>query len=442
MTDGLEQRGEEQRPHREPWLLAPVDTLPGRSRWVMVAACPLLILAWCVLHNGDLLAAWGLPDVQFYVAMAHGRYDLVPQPFSSRPLAPMIARLIATLAHSRVEGGFAALAFVSLYLTLAAVFWLLSRSKAPRWMVPAVAVVPFWPQLLGFAGLPDPLYTALLAGLLVSLELEWILVAAALMLPLMLARESTSLVLVCLLAVCWRRLRWGGSALAVGSAVVGAMLVRHFSAAGLPNPEHLSGSTYMVGKVMSNSLRSLGVVPWSNVYPYLCSAPAWQMRLDMSGVQSVGVCSWDRSGPLQAVWAFLTIFGVLPLLLIAVRRRWRDAFLHGGLLVSFCMLYGGISLLLAPALGTWYVRLFGYAWPLPLVAVPRLLGSTGSQGDSRTRARLLGCGALLSVHVGLCVMGNRVGRPMEVAAAAALQMSAAALLLVQKQLSRESSNRV
>ncbi len=445
MINGLEQQKTLQRPSRGSWLLDPVGTLSGRSRRWMIAACPVLVLAWCALRNGGLLAAWGLPDVQFYVAMAHGRYDLVPQPFSSRPLAPLLARSIANLAHCRVEDGFEALAYVSLFTALLAVFWLLSRSKAPRWMILAVAIVPFWPQLLSFAGLPDPLYTALLAALLVALETGWVYVAAGLMLPLMLARESTVLVLLCLLAVCGRRLRWGGSALAIGAAITGAALVKHFSAGGLPNPEHLSGGTYMFGKIMSNSLRSLGVVPWSNVYPYLCNAPAWQMRLRLGGVETVGVCSWEISAPMQAIWAILTSFGVLPMLLIAPRRRPRDTFPHGDLLLPFCLLYGGISLLLAPALGTWYVRLVGYAWPLPLVAVPRLSGAAGlwrGPGDEKTRARLLWCGALMLVHGGLCALGNGIGTVEEVAAAVTLQLGAVALILVHPQGPQGSLNRV
>ncbi len=426
------------------WLFAPVSTLSGRSRRWTVALCSSLVLGWCAFRNGDLAPEWDLPDVRFYVDMAQRRFDLVPQPFTSRPLAPLLARYLAPLAHGSVHAGFIVLAYVSLLWTLVVVFWLLLRSRSPRWMVGAVAIVPFWWQLLGYAGLPDPLYTALLATLLLALECGWTYSAAGLMLPLMLARESTSLTLLCLLAVGWRRLRPVGCLLAVGSAAAGAFAVHRLSAAGLPNPEHLSGGVYMVGKLVSNSLRSFGVLPWSNVYPVLCAAPSWQMSLPMGRVQSVGVCTWDTVAPMQLIWALLTTFGLLPLLAIALWRRWIPAFRHDDLALRFCLLYGGLSLLLAPALGTWYARLFAYGWPLLLVAVPRLLDC--GPGDRRGW-RLAGAGpyrwgALLLVHVVLFVLGDGMSTGRGVVEAAVLYMLAAALFLVHRRMPKPTPQRV
>ncbi len=410
-------------------LLDSVATLGPRARWGVLAAATLLTFGWAALPNGDLRDAWGLPDVMHYVAMARGHYEQVPAPFSSRPLAPLLARWLSGSLHGDVLHGFAALALVSVLLTAGGVFWLALRSRAPRWVLLLLAAVPFWPQLLGYAGLPDPLYTVLLAGLLVTLECGWIWTAALLMLPLTLTRESTSLTLVCLLLVGWRQLRWRGAAVAVGSVALGTAVVRHLSAGSLPNPEHMSGGLYLVGKVVSNTVRSLGVLPWSNVYPELCGAPAWQHALHIGPVRSVGYCAYSAVTVQQAVLGLLTTFGLLPMVLLAVGRAWRQV-ARDSLLVRFCLLYGGVSLLIAPMLGTWYARLFGYGWPLLLVAVPRLLGALPSaERQARAAAaRWMAVGCLQVVVAALALRAFQPGVPVWIGGCEAV---AAALLFVQ-----------
>lgn len=417
-----------------PWFLAPCNRLSRLYRWFWALFGPVAIVLWSIHRNHVTQEAWGLPDVRFYLDMAHGRYDLVPQPFTSRPLAPFLARLLAHAIHGTVEAGFAALAIPAVACASAVVYWLLLRSAAPRWILLAVLCLPFWPQLLSYTGLPDPLYTALLALLLVALEYDRVYLAASIMLPLMLARESTSLTLICLLLVGWRRLGWGGCALAFACTAAGGLIVQQVSVLGLANPEQLSGGLYMLGKVVSNSMRTIGLVPWSNVYPVLCPAPAWQMPLSIGRVHSIGVCFADSLGPMQACWAFLTTFGVLPLLLLTLlKRRVRKQIGPASLVVRFCGLYGGISLLLAPTLGTWYARLFAYAWPLLLVAMPRLYGKEAEEALPAGRAGLsrLRCAAMLVLHLCLCAVGIQVETLRLLALVCGLQMLGAALILVQ-----------
>lgn len=413
---------------KEPWLVAPCRTLSGRSRWLWLVGCSLAVLAWCRYLNGSMGAAWQFPDVRFYLDMANGLQQRVPQPFTSRPLAPMLAAGLAHVMHSSVENGFWLMVMVCVSWMLGVVYWLVLRSSAPRWILLAVACLPFWPQMVAFAGLPDPLYSALLAALLLALEYDHVFVAASLMLPLMLARESTSLTLVCFLLAGWRRLRWSAGAFAVACAGAGVVLVRHFSASGLANPEHLSGRVYLLGKVVANTSRSLGIVPWSNVYPVLCPRPVWRVAMHLGGIQSVGVCSVSMLGPMQVSWAFLTTFGVLPLLAVVVLYRGRTTLAQSGFAVRFCVLYGGISLLLAPTLGTWYARLFAYAWPLLLVALPRLYGDVA--GGALLRDPAWFAAALLALDLLICALGSRIDSPWLAWLVVALQASGLALILV------------
>ena len=430
MGDGLKAAG---RGLDERLLFAPLHTLSGRKRWWIVLAAVVGTVGWSAWLGGDLMTAWGLPDVAFYVDMAHRRVDLVPQPFSARPLAPLLARWIAAAGGFWVQGGFTVLAYLSLAWTAGVVFWLALRTRAPRWVLLALVSVPFWPALLVHAGLPDPLYAALLAGVLVALERGWMMGAAGLMFPLMLARESTSLTLVCLLLVGWRRLGWRGGALAVAGAVAGAAVVHRMSAGGLPNPEGMSGGLYMVGKVVANLFRSVGVVPWSNVYPELCGAPVWRAGLRVGPVREVGVCGWSPIAPLQALGALLTTFGLLPVLLFRGGRKLWEVWRQGDDLLRFSVLYGGVSLVLGPALGTWYQRLFGYGWPLLLVAAPRLAGMW--EGSRREPLRRQAEGGLLGLHLVVCGLGTVFLSGGRLAWVVVLEAVAVALLLVHRRSS-------
>ncbi len=421
-------------------LFQPLNTIPPRQRVAVAAVCTLLTAGWSWSRNANLRYAWTLPDVMYYVDMAKGRYDLVPAPFSARPLAPLLAHVVSSLTHGSVESGFACLAALSLLFALAAVFGLAVRTSAPRCTLLLLAAVPFWPQLLGNAGLPDPLYAALIAGLLLALHADRLHLCAALMLPLMLARESTWLALLCLLAVTWpgaRRPRVG--LLALGCAAAGALLVRHLSAGGLPNPEHLPGALYMAGKLLANTARSFGLTPWSNVYPELCSTPAWQATLHLGPVRSIGVCQLSSEGPLEAVSGGLTVFAVLPLLALLLPAARRLSLGRTSVLTRFCILYGAISFLLAPSLGTWYTRLFGYGWPLFLVALPRLLGDCNSPtgpGDLSDSPEWLTGGAapwglLVVVHLVICGLSLLpLSRPV-LAGVGLTEVAVSALFVVQ-----------
>ena len=418
-------------------LFAPLNTLSVRSRTLVVALATLCTLAWSALHNGKLPDAWDLPDVHFYLAMARGRVDLVPAPFSARPLAPLLARGISALLHRSTETGFTVLAVLSLCFALAAVFTLAVRTRAPRCILILIAAVPFWPQLLANAGLPDALYTALLAGLLLALHAEALPAAALLMLPLVLTRESTWLTLLCLVAVGWRQLRWRYSLLALAATVAGTLIVRHFGAGSLPNPEHLPGSLYMAGKLVSNTFRSFGLDPWSNVYGELCGAPSWQHAVHLGPVRTVGICRWEPESLLETISALLTVFGILPafaLALLITKLPPEPLSLRGtSLLTRFCLLYGGTSFLLAPSLGTWYTRLFGYGWPLLLVALPRLVATPREATHPAPHPWPDAVwGTLVVGHLLIWAVGQTLFPAIWLLGIGGLEICCAALILVQR----------
>ena len=435
------------------WLLRPLNTLSLRLRWLST----LLLTCFAALLSFHLQRwlepPFNLPDNEYYRRLASGRGASVPQPFASRPLAPLLARALGHWRHVPVELGFYWLGCGSLVLTLAVVFALAMRTAAPRWLLLAIAVTPFWTNLLHALVLPDPLSAALLCGLLLCLAANRPLWAAATLFPLMLARESTSLTLLCLLAVGWRQMRWRGCLLAVGAAVAGSGVVRMLSPHAAGNTEHLPMVVYLAAKLPWNLLRLVGIAPWSNLYPYLCTVPGWQIAMHVGSLRSLGVCSVSPAAPLLAAQALLTAFGWLPLLLFVVWRErragpsqkpresqnFRSRFSSLDLLTKFCLLYGGISFALAPLIGTEYMRLYGYAWPLLFVALPRLVSapaeprtstSASRGGALATGWRLLAVAGLLLLQIGIGALEIWDTRASAVAWVAVLVAAAGLLLAI------------
>ena len=311
-------------------------------------------------------------DARFYIAMASGDYSQVMQPFASRQLGALLVAGWMHLSHCTVETGFLIEGTASIVFTLVAIYYLALKTAAPRWLLFAMAFVPFWNFLLQDLVLPDLWYSALLALLLLLLEEEHMLAAALMMFPLMLSRESTVLTLACFLIACWKRLRWTERVVAVISAVAGSIVVKHLAMRAQPNSEHLPASIYMLAKVPWNLMNNVfGLVPWSNVNTQFCAVPRWAFHVHLGPVQGIGICGFSVTGWVLISEALLSEFGLLPLLLGFLWWRGRKPGAPS-VLLRFTLFYGVASLVLAPVLGTWAARLIGYAWPIFFVALPML----------------------------------------------------------------------
>jgi hypothetical protein len=367
-------------------LAASMQRWSLRDRWIAGSVGTTV----CFLFSLDRMAFYFSPfivaDADHYLDLARGNFSGVIQPFASRPLGALVVAGIARVLHCSVERGFVIEGIAALIVMAAAVYTLLMRTKAPRWMVLAVGLVPFWGISLQDLVLPDLWYSALLSIMLLLLASEQLMPAALMMFPLMLSRESTSLTLVCFLIAGWGALRWRDRIAAVASAVAGALVVGRLAARSQSNVEHLPQAVYMLAKVPWNFMHNvLGLVPWSNVAPSLCSVPAWSMSLHIGPVRAIGVCGFTTVSWEFLARALLTNFGLLPLLLVFLWRR-RDKMAKRSVLLKFALLYGGLSLALAPVLGVWFDHLIGYAWPLFLVAAPGLFNEVDDVATTGRRA--------------------------------------------------------
>ncbi len=353
-------------------LTAPIARMSAPSR----LAAGLAAIFCCLLaamHSVSLQeSVYVAGDARFYLGIATGDHSQVMQPFASRQLGALVVTALMNLLHCTVERGFVLEGTASIVVMLVAVYYLALKTSAPRWLLFAIAFVPFWSLLLQDLVLPDLWYSALLAVMLLVLDGEHILAAAMMMFPLMLSRESTSLTLVCFLIATWKHSRWTDKIVAVISAFAGSVVVNHLAARAQPNSERLPESIYMLAKVPWNFMNNvLGLVPWSNVNPQFCAVPRWMFPLHLGPVHAIGVCGFSVTGWISISEAVLSAFGLLPLLVGFLWWRTRG-FGKSTVLLRFTLLYGAASILLSPVLGTWFNRLIGYAWPIFFVALPLL----------------------------------------------------------------------
>jgi hypothetical protein len=381
-------------------LAEPMNTLSQRGKlWCGAGA----VLAFAVLAVYDIEPGFVffVPDSTFYIRLAAGAGGTVLQPFASRQLGALFVGLLAHLFHLSVEHAFLVETLLSFAVILSVLYGLMLHTAAPRWMLIAVALVPFWAGQMQYLVLPDVFYSALLAVLLLLLAQRRMMLAALMMLPLMLARESTSLTLLCFLVAAWSSLRWRDRTAAVVAAVVGSVMVGHLTRGAATNVEQLPQAVYILAKVPWNFLRNIaGVLPWSNVNSELCAVPRWSVPLHFRAVQAVGVCGVSHDGQKFVLHAVLTEFGLLPLLAVYFWWRRRKSASKSPLL-RFTVLYGAASFLLAPLLGNWIAHLAGYGWPLFFVSLPILMA------ESTRRVRQIAAGAwLLGAHLAVCAVSH------------------------------------
>ncbi len=319
--------------------------------------------------------AYARVDSEWYLLIAKGLGAEAIQPFTARQLDPLLARCISGIAHISLLHGFLILGLASLLITAGITGWILCRSGATVLAIAAVAGLYFWPALFGSFMLPDTLSAALLACFLFCLWRDSFAWAAVWLLPMFLARESTILVLLCLVIAGWRRLRWPVWTTAAIASLAGLGIVRSLSAHSLANREHLNPLLYMAGKIPWNFFgNGLAMQPWSAAVSSSCRVPRYTatlpFHLHIAGSATVGLCGWNAAWQVESLLVALCSFGLLPLLAAFLALRHGRAFWTEDLFTRFCIVYGGLSFFIAPLLGHTVERLFLYSWPVFLLATP------------------------------------------------------------------------
>jgi hypothetical protein len=344
--------------------------------WTAAAIFSAVVAAFAIPLGYDRGAALVRIDSEWYLHIAHGETALTMQPFASRQLEPLLVRALAALTHASVEQIFFSLGILSLFAALACCGWLLAKSGAHTWAFVAAGAIYFWAALFGGFVLPDTFSAALLAVFLVCLWQRRFLLAAILLAPMFVARESTLLVLACLLAVAWRSLRVSVKVAAFASSLFAILLVKWLTRNAMTNTERLGAIAYMAAKAPWNFLSNvLAVDPWTNIQG-LCAQPKWSAALPgflaLGGLRTIGICGYESGWHARLILVALCTYGLLPVTTLYLLLRKRSSIWTDSVFVRFCVLYGCVSFLLAPLLGRSLERLFLYSWPVFILITPVL----------------------------------------------------------------------
>lgn len=319
-------------------------------------------------------------DSSWYLDIAQGNTHATMQPFAARQLGPLIVRALSSVTHLSLLHSFLALGIISLLITAAVCGWLLVRQDAGLLQLLAVGGIYFWSATFGSFMLPDTFSAALLSLFLLLLWKRKYTWAIWMLLPMFVARESTVLVVVCLLAAGWNILSWIQRGLTIVSSLAGMFIVHLLTSGSLPNREQMNPLLYMAGKVPWNFASNvLAMGPWMSGFNGFCATPRWTLNLpsgfEIGGSNILGLCGWQPAWHARLVLLALCSFGLLPLLTMFLACYHRRLLWGQDLFRRFCVVYGVISFLMAPLLGRSMERLFLYSWPLFLLITPVVAAS-------------------------------------------------------------------
>ncbi len=352
--------------------IAPDGSLRGRNSAIVLSFTFIAALI-AILQNllgPGLALIFKQPDASWYMNIANGETSKTIQPFVWRQLAPLISRAIAFLFHINLTTAFFWLGIVYLVALLTIVAILLVP-RAPRvFLLVSIAGLALWATLFLSLMLPDLLNATLLACLLLLLDRRHYLAASLMLFPMFISRESTVLVLVCLLAAGWKVFKRRDMGVAVIASLAGRLTVGALTANSLSNREQVSPLIYLIGKIPWNFALNIGFPLWSSKQSEFCAVPHGVISVHLGGITSIGFCPFQPYLPLTTLRYALGIFGLLPLLFIFLWRKGLPAIKTESPLMRFCLFYGVASFLLAPFIGHSLERLFGYAWPLFVIYVP------------------------------------------------------------------------
>lgn len=305
-----------------------------------------------------------------YVAMANGDYSNVYSYYGGRLLHPLVARVVARVAHMPID------ARVFLWISIAAlvgffailgVYYGLDYSSAGRlWLLLLVTATVvdayrnyYWQDLF-YAALCAFFFLMLRANPWISLPLVFLLY---------LTRESTIVLVASLVAVSLLRRRWtfGFAILVVGLAAMkidSALVAR-----GLPNNQGIPIVLLDVLKVPYNfAFNVCGLEFWIDTNAATLGPPIWTTHvptwLHLGNIREVGYCGFFWERPARALLTMSTAFGILPLAVIRTAARDWERLLQERFDILTALLYGALMFLLTPLVGTSPARYVLYGWPV------------------------------------------------------------------------------
>jgi hypothetical protein len=319
------------------------------------------------------LAAQDFPrhwdDSPVYIGMAQGLPALMP--WAGRILLPDLVALLTKTLGLEMDQAF------ELINCLAFTLWLLivsERWRASIWL-PFFLVLPLAVAGLQNVYITDMFHMGLTAIFIVLLRYNPV-AAAGFMVFMMLGRENSMLLaLISAGLLLWNRKIFLAAAM-LAAYLIGSVIA-HSAASGASNVHKMPEILYLFLKMPSNFLQNwLGVQLWTNGYAW-CEQPVFTISFPgtfhLGVITKVGFCAPSIVTPLAMAASYVTIFGVLPAVLVSVLKsrgvpvgRWREEWW------ATAFAYGALMFFLATLVGNPVDRDIAFAWPLFLIALPTI----------------------------------------------------------------------
>lgn len=316
------------------------------------------------------------PDSSNYQAMADGKIAM--KPFAFRVLGPAAAQSVATLLGKSTTDGFVIVAFLSGWFLLYCVLLPALGRDRYRWLIPTFLLLPFWLRNFENYFLPDLFHAALCMVYLVLLRWRRWGWAAATLVLMFLARESTLLVAAVAVSVLWWVAEKSAAMMQLAGAFAGLATSKFAARNAAANLHHMNDTLYLIGKIPWNLSRNLlGVTLWTNtLHPepplHVWNLPRWTPT---GNIHQIGYAAYHSIYQISTAVQLLTAFGLGSCLLFILvwRNPLRNLLPKNEPYLCIAAIYGAITFLLAPALGAAMTRLFDYGWPLFLLYLPAVI---------------------------------------------------------------------
>jgi len=329
-----------------------------------------------------------VPDAEHHIAMAEGKYEVVPQHHSRRVLYSWIVSKLQNALGT--DMAFFTVGTLSLFLFLWVVLVMIRHVTA--WAFSICAAFIFLPYLLT---LHYELYLPTIFFLLLSSLFCMLLIKK---------RYLLSLFVLFLLFLT------RGEAIIIAFGFILSMVVHIFK-----NPRKKSYYSYILLTILLGSLSSViltfltkdntninqipflpflflrvplyflrnfvGLEHWLDTYrsmPYYPHQPliafeAPQWIQDISAIKQFGIYKWSLENPMKTFLLLLSSFGTAPTILLFFLKKKMPKLSDNTPAFSTILFFGGIIFILAPILGQPFLRYYVTAWPVFFLIAPFFL---------------------------------------------------------------------
>jgi hypothetical protein len=305
-----------------------------------------------------------------YFMMANHDYSANYGYYGTRLLHPIFVSVLSHITGMPVDANLFLLvamgALVTFFLLLGVDYSLEGLTNPGVWLLlPATATLVdqyrnyYWHDM----------FYAVLCALFFLVLRENLWLGLPIVLALYLTRESTIILIPCLVAVALLRRQWAFGLSALVAGILAMLLSSHLNSHALTNRQGVPMLVLDALKMPFNfALNVCGLEFWANTNAGYLGKPRWiadvPSWLHLGNIHQVGYVGFTWQRPVQLLVILLSAFGTLPVLVGRVvasgwSRRLLDRFDYA---VAFA--FGATMFFLAPLQGTTPARYVFYAWPV------------------------------------------------------------------------------